>query len=89
MVRGRVVIDGSTIAGVVPDSTAPLRWVCPGFVDLQVNGTHGVDLGADPHRMAEVAAVLPDEGTSAFLATVITGPSVVRDAVLDAFRAPP
>ncbi len=76
-VRGRVVIDGDVVAGIVPDSTAPDRWVCPGFIDMQINGTHGVDLGERPDRMAEVAARLPDEGVTAFLATVITGPGSV------------
>lgn len=85
--RGRVVIDGDVIAGIVPDATAPDRWVCPGFIDLQLNGTHGVDLGAAPHRMAEVAALLPHEGTTAFLPTVITGPAAARDAAIDAVAA--
>lgn len=87
VVRGRVVVDGDVVAGIVPDSTAPDRWICPGFIDLQINGTHGVDLGEHPERMAEVAARLPDEGVTAFLATVITGPSARRDAAIDAMVA--
>lgn len=87
VVRGRVVVDGDVVAGIVPDSTAPDRWVCPGFIDLQINGTHGVDLGEHPERMAEVATRLPDEGVTAFLATVITGPSAHRSAAIDAMAA--
>ena len=87
VVRGRVVLDGDVVAGVVPDSTAPDRWVCPGFIDLQLNGTHGVDLWTEPHRLDDVAVHLPDEGVTAFLATVITGPAVVRDAAIDATAA--
>jgi N-acetylglucosamine-6-phosphate deacetylase len=87
VVRGRVVLDGEVVAGIVPDSTAPDRWVCPGFIDLQLNGTHGVDLWTEPHRLDDVAVHLPDEGVTAFLATVITGPAVVRDAAIDAMAA--
>lgn len=87
VVRGRVVIDGGVIAGVVPDTTAPDRWVCPGFIDLQINGSHGVDIGAEPHRMAELATRLPFEGTTSFLPTVVTGPPAVRDAAIDVVAA--
>ena len=87
VVRGRVVVDGDVVAGIVPDASAPDRWVCPGFVDLQINGTNGIDVGAEPHRMGELAAFLPHEGTTAFLPTVVTGPAVVRDAAIDAVAA--
>lgn len=87
VLRGRVVIDGEVVAGIVPDATAPDRWVCPGFIDLQLNGTHGIDLGAEPHRMAEVAALLPHEGTTAFLPTVVTGPATVRESAFDSVAA--
>lgn len=84
VLRGRVVVDDDTIAGIVADSTAPDRWVCPGFIELQINGTDGIDIGTEPERIAEVAAHLPGEGTTSFLPTVISGPDEIREAAIDA-----
>jgi N-acetylglucosamine-6-phosphate deacetylase len=49
--------------------------VAPGFVDLQVNGAHGVDITAEPERLWDVASVLPRYGVCGFLPTVVTSPS--------------
>lgn len=49
----------------------------PGFVDLQVNGAHGVDFSADGLTGTDCArafARIRDAGTAAFLPTVITSP---------------
>lgn len=89
-VAGEVWADGDTIVEVRPAELAdgPLRWIAPGSIDLQVNGSHGVDVATAPHRLGELAAHLPVEGVTAFLPTVITGPDEQRHAVLDVGSAP-
>lgn len=84
VVVGEVLGAGGVVVEVRPidPAVAPDRWVCPGFVDLQINGSHGVDVGTAPGRTAELAARLPAEGVTAFLPTVITGPDAARaDAI--------
>jgi N-acetylglucosamine-6-phosphate deacetylase len=49
--------------------------VAPGFIDLQVNGAHGVDITEEPERLWEVASALPRYGVCAFLPTVVTSPA--------------
>lgn len=59
----------------------PEGWVvCAGFVDLQVNGLGGAQVGQDPAQNAHVAALLPRHGVTAFCPTLVTRPD-------DAFRA--
>jgi N-acetylglucosamine-6-phosphate deacetylase len=90
-----VVIDGERLA----DPT--LSWpgeqlldaagliVAPGFIDLQCNGAHGVDLATEPSRLWELAAALPRYGVTAFLPTIVTSPPVILDQALDVLRAGP
>jgi N-acetylglucosamine-6-phosphate deacetylase len=55
----------------------------PGFVDLQVNGYFGIELGsADPAGWAFVSRRLPETGTTAFLPTFVTSPVEVTLAAL-------
>jgi len=50
-------------------------YVVPGFIDLQVNGSHGVDvMTAAAREISELARHLAREGTTAFLPTAITSP---------------
>jgi N-acetylglucosamine-6-phosphate deacetylase len=63
--------------------------VAPGFIDLQVNGAHGIDLAAEPERLWEVAAFLAGYGVTAFLPTIITSPPATRDRALAALRRRP
>jgi N-acetylglucosamine-6-phosphate deacetylase len=73
-VPGEVWMHDGVIAEVRPTELAgdEMRWVCPGSIDLQINGASGVDVGSSPDRIDELAARLPAEGTTAFLPTVIT-----------------
>jgi N-acetylglucosamine-6-phosphate deacetylase len=49
VVPGEVMVDDGVVVDVRrTGSDAPTRWVCPGFVDLQVNGSHGIDVAAAP-----------------------------------------
>lgn len=78
---GRVVaVGGHEPAGPVLDATGLL--VAPGFIDLQVNGAHGLDLTVDPALVWEVAAQLPRYGITSFLPTVITAPLPTYDHAL-------
>lgn len=72
---GRVTLDAT---GLV---------VAPGFVDLQINGAAGVDLSTEPERLADVAAALPRWGVTAWLPTIVTGPSDIRRRAIAALAA--
>ncbi|MGF1472284.1 MAG: N-acetylglucosamine-6-phosphate deacetylase [Rubrobacteraceae bacterium] len=48
--------------------------MCPGFIDLQINGSFGVDVGADEDGLGTLAAKLPSTGTTSFLPTAISWP---------------
>lgn len=73
LVPGRIAIDGDRIVAVEHDpSVEDERIVAPGFIDLQVNGGHGIDFGEEPERMGEVAEWLPETGCTAFLPTIIS-----------------
>ena len=52
----------------------------PGFIDLHVHGSHGVDLMSEGESLAHIAAHQVRYGTTAFLATTMTAPmdKVVR-----------
>lgn len=86
-VVGELVADGHTIVDIRPGGVpgGPVRWVCPGFIDLQVNGSHGIDVGRHPDRIGRLAERLPAEGTTSFLPTVITGAVERRRAAISAF----
>ena len=79
---GYVAVSGGRITEVGagppprdPDVLLADGVLVPGLVDLQVNGSYGVDLAdADPAGWARVAGRLPETGTTAFLPTYITAP---------------
>ena len=48
--------------------------IAPGFVDLQVNGAFGSDVGPDPAALAAISGALPSTGVTAYLPTAITWP---------------
>ncbi len=77
--------NGSTRAGMVSFSgrieTVEIRasrsadWILPGPIDLQVNGAGRLKVAdATPDKIVSLARRLAREGTTAFLATVITAP---------------
>jgi N-acetylglucosamine-6-phosphate deacetylase len=73
LLPGRITFEGVRIVAVEHDpSVVEERIVAPGFIDLQVNGGHGIDFGEEPERMAEVAAWLPETGCTSFLPTIIS-----------------
>jgi N-acetylglucosamine-6-phosphate deacetylase len=48
--------------------------LCPGFMDLQINGAFGADIGPDPDAIRTLAARLPTTGVTSFLPTLISSP---------------
>jgi N-acetylglucosamine-6-phosphate deacetylase len=80
-VRGRVRY-GAAIEAVEPDASAPEdRFILPGFVDLHVHGGHGADVMEGAESVAHMARFHARHGTTALLATTVTGPA---DALLHA-----
>ncbi len=69
---GRIVAVGSDAA---PDVVLEDGILAPGLIDLQVNGSFGIDfLDAPAEEWREVARRLPETGVTAFLPTFVTAP---------------
>src|SRR6202011_1643432 len=74
---GAVLIENHRIAEIrrepseipSPDRVLQAEIVAPGFVDLQVNGGFGCEVGEDPDALRQLAARLPSTGVTAFLPT--------------------
>jgi N-acetylglucosamine-6-phosphate deacetylase len=91
-----VVIEGSNIKGVLPQSGLPKTiaarhlpagaWLAPGFIDLQVNGGGDVLFNNSPTRetIETIAAAHRKYGTTAFLPTLITDTREKMQAALAA-----
>jgi N-acetylglucosamine-6-phosphate deacetylase len=66
--------------------------ICPGFIDLQINGAFGIDVRSDPEVLAKLARELPKTGTTSFLPTAVSWPAERYDSFLevlkDASRSP-
>jgi len=94
-----VLVDGSRIVAVVPRSELPAdimihdlpegAWICPGFIDLQVNG--GADILFNDHPtpvgISAIAAAHRKFGTTAFLPTLISDTPAKMKAALEAVQA--
>ena len=87
--EGTVLLEGSSIAEV---SREPLDadevheypgcFVALGFVDLQVNGSFGVDVASEPGRVPELSRKLLATGTTSYLPTLISSPlTLYREAL--------
>ena len=48
--------------------------LCPGFIDLQINGAFGADIGSDAETLEILAEQLPSTGVTAFLPTLVSSP---------------
>jgi len=60
--------------------------ICPGFVDLQINGAFGTDVGPDPKDLAALARELPKTGVTSFLPTAISWTAERYDDFLEALE---
>ncbi len=74
IVAGEIRFD-ATIASIESTNTAAGDYILPGFVDLQVNGSHGIDvMSATADGILEISRKLALEGTTAWLPTAVTSP---------------
>jgi len=77
---GRLTLEGAKITrlefgqNLVADYEFGENYICPGLIDLQLNGGLGYDFTRDPTTVPPVAAALPRWGVTAFLPTYITAP---------------
>jgi len=93
---GVVVIDGGKVVAIasegdgepdrVPGRCLDVPFVAPGFVDLQVNGGFGFEVGADPAALSGLAERLPQTGVTSFLPTLISGREQDYPGAFAAFR---
>jgi len=97
LVEGRaVIIDGTTIAAVLPNRDIPsgtrIRQVdgllAPGFIDVQVNGGGGVLFNATPtvEGIAAIGAAHRRFGTTGYLTTLITDTRATMGKAIAATR---
>lgn len=80
---GDIFIEGQEITEMAPEIARPAdieidgsgkNWtVAPGFIDVHIHGSAGHDvMDATPDAIKGLAASLPKEGTTSFLATTMT-----------------
>lgn len=92
---GAVVVDGARIQAVtksldegsLPDEILDAEIIAPGFVDLQVNGAFGVEVGEDPEALRHLARELPRTGVTSLLPTLVSSPAEMYPRVFTAFEA--
>ncbi len=77
-----IITESSSAALPMPVYRADV--IAPGYIDLQVNGGFGVEVGADPKAILHLSSILPSTGVTAFLPTVV---SSTADFYPRAFRA--
>lgn len=91
----RVHLAGSRIAAVEPATGVPDVVICPGLIDLQVNGYGGHDVNADdlePDTVRALVYALRRRGVTSFCPTLISAPEekLLRGlSVIAAARADP
>ena len=82
--RAGVVVSGGRVEAVLADprdGDLPARrrdiagLVAAGFVDLQVNGAFGSDVGVDAAALEAISRALPSTGVTAYLPTAISWPA--------------
>ncbi len=94
LIPGTLLIRDGRIAEIVRgpsavSSDAPLLEadiVSPGFLDLQVNGGFGVEVGESPDALRHLSDCLPPTGVTAYLPTVISSPREFYPRVFTAFE---
>lgn len=74
LTRGQITFSDRVIE-VHAAPTSSDDYILPGFVDLQVNGSHGIDvMSADAEAIMTIARKLAREGTTSWLPTAVTSP---------------
>jgi N-acetylglucosamine-6-phosphate deacetylase len=96
--RTAVVIEGGKIRDVMrsprsaelPSESRELSgFICPGFIDLQINGAFGVDVGPDTKALEALVRELPKTGVTSFLPTAVSWPAEHYADFLDTIEEAP
>ena len=90
LLRGRVTFT-DRITALEPSSNGGNDYILPGFVDLQVNGSHGIDvMNASPDEIAALSRHLAREGATAWMPTAVTAPiekiAQVHESIANAYE---
>ena len=90
IVRGQITF-AERITALQSASSVGDDYILPGFVDLQVNGSHGIDvMNASPDALASLSSHLAREGTTAWMPTAVTAPiekiAQVHESIATAFE---
>ena len=90
LLRGRVTFT-DRITAIEPASNGGNDYILPGFVDLQVNGSHGIDvMNASPDEIAALSRHLAREGATAWMPTAVTAPiekiAEVHESIANAYE---
>lgn len=89
VVRDEKIVDvvRDPISGDLPSDRREFAGLlCPGFIDLQINGAFGADVGCDPRTVATLSAKLPSTGVTSYLPTLISSPSELYEPFLAALE---
>jgi N-acetylglucosamine-6-phosphate deacetylase len=94
LVPGAVVVRDGRIVDVIrgparelPATVHEANVVSAGFIDLQVNGGFGVEVGDSARAILHLAATLPATGVTAFLPTLVSSSPEVYPRACEAFLA--
>jgi N-acetylglucosamine-6-phosphate deacetylase len=84
--EGRIldVVRDPRILDLPPDVREVEGFICPGFVELQINGSFGLNVGPDGEALKHLARELPKTGTTSFLPTLVSSPEHTYPRFLDA-----
>lgn len=75
LVRGRVTFTDRITALESASGGGDEDYILPGFVDLQLNGSHGIDvMNAPADALATLSRHLAREGATAWMPTAVTAP---------------
>lgn len=97
LTRGQITFSDK-IVEVHEGPAAGNDYIVPGFIDLQVNGSHGIDvMSASPPALRALGEHLAREGTTAWLPTAVTSPidaiervhGAIAEAIAQARSDPP
>ena len=80
------VIEDPRSGDIPDDRRAVPGLICPGFIDLQINGAFGIDVGPDKGGLRELATRLTQTGTTSFLPTAISWSAERYEAFLGALQ---
>jgi N-acetylglucosamine-6-phosphate deacetylase len=61
-------------------------FICPGFIDLQINGAFGIDVGTNARALEGLGSSRPKTGVTSFLPTAISWPAERYAGFVDAIR---